>query len=274
MLEMFDYIFRDNTNWKIDFRFDCALREEIKTLIKTKNYTKARELMLARIDEDFLEKSGAYYIYGPQTFTTYFIRELLKLLIKLGEKEEALEVYKKGLGLPHLKRENEIAFSLAMQSIYPQITEQHIPKYKEKIIERKVVSKKGKQKFLGKNGEELFVEEIGLEYYRDNGKWHGVWMSPSVEQSYFDRICATIGEARYKRLMDSVMKSMGHKCNPYYGALDLFLHKETPEKIGKPVEVKGPKDKLSAAQLVWIEQFSNLDLDCEVLCVKDMPSQL
>jgi hypothetical protein len=254
---------------KIDFRYDCNLREEFKRLKQNRNYTEAKKLLLARIDGNFLEESGAYYNYGAQTFTTYFIEELIKLLIKLGEKEEALNIFKRGLGLPHLKRENEIAFSLAIKRIYPQIANQYIPDCKIKTIERKVISKKGKQKFQGTSGNELFVEEIAMEYYRHNGNWNGIWMNVTTQSSYFDRVRETIGSNKYEILRENVKKSMGHKCNLYYGAPDLFLYKGTSKKMGKAVEVKGPKDKLSAAQLVWIEQFYLLGLDAEVLQVKE-----
>ena len=116
---------------------DFELRTEIKKLKKEKKYTKAKKLLLSRIDENFLEKSGAYKDYCSQTFTTYFIEELIRLLIQLREEEKVLHVFKKGLKLPHLKRENEIAFSLSIQNIYPQIAKQYIPRYKIKTIEMK-----------------------------------------------------------------------------------------------------------------------------------------
>ncbi|XOB41728.1 MAG: VRR-NUC domain-containing protein [Candidatus Nealsonbacteria bacterium] len=248
---------------------DFELRTEIKKLKKEKKYTEAKKLLLSRIDEKFFKKSGAYKDYCSQTFTTYFIEELIKLLIQLGEKEKALHVFKKGLKLPHLKRENEIAFSLSIQSIYPQIAKQYIPRYKIKTIERRVVFKKGKQKFLEKNRKELFVEEIALEYYRYNGNWRGVWLTPTTEVLYFKRLRQTIGLSNYKKLTSNAMDSMGHICNLCYGAPDLILYKGFIKKIGKSVEVKGLKDKLSTAQLVWIEQFNKLHLDFEVLQVKE-----
>jgi len=64
------------------------------------------------------------------------------------------------------------------------------------------------------------------------------------------------------------MNNMGHLCNLCYGAPDLILSKGLIKKVGKFVEVKGLKDSLSAAQLVWIEQFNKLHLDFEVLQVK------
>lgn len=248
---------------------DFELRTEIKKLKKEKKYTEAKKLLLSRIGEKFLEKSSTYKDYCSQTFTTYFIEELIRLLIQLGEKEKALQVFEEGLKLPHLKRENEIAFSLSIQNIYPQIAKQYIPRYKIKIIEREVVSKKGKQKFLGKNGKELFVEEIALEHYHYNDNWHGVWLTPATEVLYFKRLRQVIGLSNYKKLINNTMNSMGHICNLCYGAPDLILYKGFIKKVGKSVEVKGLKDKLSAAQLVWIEQFNKLDLAFEILQVRE-----
>lgn len=248
---------------------DFELRTEIKKLKKEKKHTEAKKLLLSRIDENFFKKSSVHEDYCSQTFTAYFTKELIKLFIQLGEKEKALHVFKQGLKLPYLKREDEIAFSLSIQSIYPQIAKQYIPGYKIKTIERKVVSKKGKQKFLGKNGKELFVEEIALEYYRYNGNWHGIWLIPTTESLYFKRLRQTIGLGNYKKLTSNAMNNMGHICNLCYGAPDLILYKGFIRKIGKSVEVKGLKDKLFAAQLVWIEQFNKLHLGFEVLQVKE-----
>lgn len=64
------------------------------------------------------------------------------------------------------------------------------------------------------------------------------------------------------------MNNMRHLCNLCYGAPDLILYKGFIKKGGMSVEVKGLNDRLSAAQLVWIEQFNKLHLDFEVLQVK------
>jgi len=276
---------------------DFELRDKIKKLKKEKKYAEIKELLLSRIDENFLKnpdayedycsqtftadsakqyiprynflkKSGAYEDYCAQTFTAYFIEELIKLLIQLGEKENALHVFKQGLKLPHLKRENEIAFSLSIQSIYPQIAKQYIPRYKIKTIKREVASKKGKQKFLGISGKELFVEEIALEYYFHSAGWRGIWLTPTTENLYFERLRQIIGLNNYKKLTSNAMNNMGHLCNLCYGAPDLILYKGFIKKVGMSVEVKGLNDSLSAAQLVWIEQFNRLHLDFEVLQVK------
>jgi len=247
---------------------DFELRAKIKKLKKEKKYTEIKKLLLSRIDENFLKKSGAYENYCSQTFTAYFIETLIKLLIQLGEKENALRVFEQGLKLPHLKRENEIAFSLPIQSIYPRIAKQYIPRYKIKTIKRKVASNKGKQKFLGMDGKELFVEEIALEYYCHSAGWRGIWLTPKTESLYFERLRRIIGLNNYTKLTSSAMNNMGHICNLCYGAPDLILYKGLGKKVGKFVEVKGLKDSLSAAQLVWIEQFNEMHLDFEVLQVK------
>ena len=276
---------------------DFQLRDKIKKLKKEKKYAEIKKLLLSRIDENFLKNPGAYadycsqtfivdstkpYIqrsnflrksgalgdYGSQTFTAYFIETLIKLLIQLGEKENALHVFEQGLKLPYLKRENEIAFSLSIQNIYPQIAKQYIPSYKIKTIKREVASKKGKQKFLGISGKELFVEEIALEYYFHSADWQGIWLTPTTENLYFERLRKTIGLNNYKKLTSDAMNNMGHLCNLCYGAPDLILYKGLIKKVGMSVEVKGLNDSLSAAQLVWIEQFNKLHLDFEVLQVK------
>ena len=276
---------------------DFELRDKIKKLKKEKKYAEIKELLFSRIDENFLKNPGAYedycsqtftadsakpYIprynflkksealedYDSQTFTAYFVETLIKLLIQLGEKENALRVFEQGLKLPHLKRENEIAFSLSIQSIYPQIAKQHIPRYKIKTIKREVASKKGKQKFLGMSGKELFVEEIALEHYLHSAGWRGIWLTPITESLYFERLRQIIGLNDYKKLTSNAMNNMRNLCNLCYGAPDLILHKGLVKKVGKFVEVKGLKDSLSAAQLVWIEQFNKLHLDFEVLQVK------
>lgn len=120
----------------------------------------------------------------------------------------------------------------------------------------------------------MFVEEIALEYYRHSGNWYGIWLTPTTESLYFKCLKQMIGLNNYKKLTSNAMNNMGHICNLCYGAPDLILYKGFIKKVGRFVEVKGLKDKLSAAQLVWIEQFNKLHLDFEVLQVKEKWCQL
>lgn len=69
-------------------------------------------------------------------------------------------------------------------------------------------------------------------------------------------------------------KENGKRCPPalsHAGALhpDPASH-WLPEGLAKLVEVKGPRDRLSAYQQVWLDQLLASGLDCEVCYVREL----